>query len=469
MKLGALIACSSELGQLDVVGITDNSKKVKDGFVFIDTHNNPQYVADAVKNGAIALVLENKANFKNEIVVENCVKTYAEMSAKWFKNPAKNLKLIGVTGTNGKTTITYLLKEILEKSGKKVGVIGTIQNVIDGKIIEAVNTTPDAFELNRLFSLMRDNGCEYVIIEVSSHALSLGRVEGLLFDTAVFTNLTQDHLDYHENMENYYLAKKKLFSMCDNAVINVDNDYGKRLFSEINCNKVSVSADGEADYIAKSINLCANGVSYKLFTSEINHISLKIPGKFTVSNSLCAVAVADYLGIEKVKTVKALAEFQGVKGRAEVLENTKDFTVIIDYAHTPDALKNVLQTVNDIRMDNQKLITVVGCGGDRDPLKRPIMTTIACEMSDTLILTSDNPRTEDPEKILDEMENGLTNKQKENTLRISNRQQAIKTACKLAGKDDIIVVAGKGHEKYQEINGVKHHFDDKEELINILK
>ena len=464
MKLGALIACSSELGQLDVVGITDNSKKVKDGFVFIDTHNNPQYVADAVKNGAIALVLENKANFKNEIVVENCVKTYAEMSAKWFKNPAKNLKLIGVTGTNGKTTITYLLKEILEKSGKKVGVIGTIQNVIDGKIIEAVNTTPDAFELNRLFSLMRDNGCEYVIIEVSSHALSLGRVEGLLFDTAVFTNLTQDHLDYHENMENYYLAKKKLFSMCDNAVINVDNDYGKRLFSEINCNKVSVSADGEADYIAKSINLCANGVSYKLFTSEINHISLKIPGKFTVSNSLCAVAVADYLGIEKVKTVKALAEFQGVKGRAEVLENTKDFTVIIDYAHTPDGLKNILKTFKDCAKN--RLIVLFGCGGDRDKTKRSLMGEIASIYADYLIVTSDNPRTEDPKEIICDILKGVP-KYKSHKV-FENRRDAIKFALSFAEKDDIIVLAGKGHETYQIISKEKIHFDEREVVKNCL-
>ena len=238
MKLGTIIACDEKLGQLEVMGITDNSKKVKDGFVFVDIHNNPQYRADAVNNGAIALVVENKANFKNEIVVNDTALAFCEMCEKWFDYPSRNMKLVGVTGTNGKTTITYLLKAILEKAGKRVGVIGTIQNLICDKVIPTVNTTPNAFELNSLFREMRDNGCEYVIMEVSSHALSMGRVEGLHFDTAVFTNLTQDHLDYHENMENYYLAKKKLFSMCDNAVVNIDDDYGKRLFEEIDCNKV---------------------------------------------------------------------------------------------------------------------------------------------------------------------------------------------------------------------------------------
>ena len=464
MKLGALIACSSELGQLDVVGITDNSKKVRDGFVFVDTHNNPQYVADAVKNGAVALVLENKANFKNEIVVENCVNAYAEMSANWFNNPAKSLKLIGVTGTNGKTTITYLLKEILEKSGKKVGVVGTIQNVINGETFETLSTTPDAFELNRLFSLMRDNGCQYVILEVSSHALALGRVEGLWFDTAVFTNLTQDHLDYHENMENYYLAKKKLFSMCDNAVVSIDNDYGKRLFDEIDCNKVSVSADSEADYIAKSINLFSSGVSYKLFTDEINHISLKIPGKFTVSNSLCAIAVADFLGVEREITVKALAEFRGVKGRAEVLENTKDFTVIIDYAHTPDGLKNILKTFKACAKN--RLIVLFGCGGDRDKTKRSLMGEIASIYADYLIITSDNPRTEDPKSIISDILKGVP-KYKSHKV-IENRLDAIKFALSFAEKDDIIVLAGKGHETYQIIGKEKIHFDEREVVKNCL-
>ncbi len=464
MKLGALIACCKELGQLDVVGITDNSKKVKDGFVFVDTHNNPQYVADAVKNGAVALVLENKANLKNEIVVENCVKTYAEMSAKWFNNPAKNLKLVGVTGTNGKTTITYLLKEILEKSGKKVGVVGTIQNVINGEILPTLNTTPDAFELNRLFSLMRDNGCEYVIIEVSSHALALGRVEGLWFQTAVFTNLTQDHLDYHENMENYYLAKKKLFSMCDNAVVNIDDDYGKRLFGEINCNKVSVSTENEADYIAKSINLFANGVSYKLFTRVINHISLKIPGKFTVLNSLCAIAVADLLKVEQEITIKALAEFGGVKGRAEVLDNTKDFTVIIDYAHTPDGLKNILKTFRSCAKN--RLIVLFGCGGDRDKTKRSAMGEIASFYADYLVITSDNPRTEDPKSIISDILKGVP-KHKSHKV-IENRLDAIKFALSFAEKDDIIVLAGKGHETYQIIGKEKIHFDEREVVKNCL-
>ena len=357
MKLGTIIACESKLGQLEVMGITDNSQKVEDGFVFVDIHNNPQYRADAVKNGAIALIVENKAEFKNEIVVENAISTFSQMSEKWFGHPSKDMKLIGVTGTNGKTTTTYLIKEILEKAGKKVGVIGTIQNVICGEIMSTVNTTPNAFELNRLFSIMREKGCEYVVMEVSSHALEMGRVDGLHFNTAVFTNLTQDHLDYHLNMENYYLAKKKLFSMCDNAVINIDDEYGKRLFGEIDCNKVSISLDNVADYIAKSINLQPQYAEYKVLSDEIEHIRVNLPGKFSVYNSLCAVAVADILSLDRENTISALREFSGVKGRAEVLKNTGDFTVVIDYAHTPDGLKSILKTFRECTKN--RLVTII--------------------------------------------------------------------------------------------------------------
>lgn len=464
MKLKALIACSRELGQLDVMGITDNSKKVKDGFVFVDTHNNPQYVADAVKNGAVALVTENKANFKNEIIVKNTVSAYAEMSAKWFSCPANDLTLIGVTGTNGKTTVTYLLKDILEKAGKKVGVVGTIQNVIDGEAVPALNTTPDAFELNRLLSLMRENGCQYAVIEVSSHALSLGRVEGLHFDTAVFTNLTQDHLDYHENMESYYAAKRKLFSMCDNAVINIDNDYGKRLFGEIVCKKASISAESDADYISKSVNLLKNSVEYVLLTDTITPISVKIPGKFTVYNSLCAIAAADFLKIDRSITVKALSEFTGVKGRAEVLPDTKDFTVIIDYAHTPDGLKNILKTFKDC--PKNRLILLFGCGGDRDKTKRPLMGEIASIYADYVIVTSDNPRTEDPKAIISDILKGISNLKPCKI--IENRADAIKFALSIAQKDDIIVLAGKGHETYQIIGKEKIHFDEREVVAEYL-
>ncbi len=464
MKLKALIDCSKELCQLDVVGITDNSKKVKDGFVFVDTHNNPQYVADAVKNGAVALVLKNKANFKNEIIVENTVKAYAQMSAKWFNNPADALKLIGVTGTNGKTTVTYLIKEILEKAGKKVGVVGTIQNVVDGEILPAINTTPDAYELNRLFSLMRDKNCEYVVIEVSSHALSLGRVEGLHFETAVFTNLTQDHLDYHENMENYYSAKKKLFSICSNAVINIDNEYGNRLYNEIGCKKTSIAIENSADYVAKSINCLPNGIEYKLFTDVINHIALKIPGKFTVYNSLCAMAAADALNIDSQTAQKALSEFGGVKGRAEVLPNTKDFTVIIDYAHTPDGLKNILKTFKEA--PKNRLIVLFGCGGDRDKTKRSLMGEIASIYADYIVITSDNPRTEDPKGIIFDILKGVSRLTPYKV--IENRYDAIKFVLSIAEKDDIIILAGKGHEAYQILGKEKIHFDEREVVAACL-
>lgn len=463
MKLGSLIACDKTFRQLEVMGITDNSQKVKEGFVFVDIHNNPQYCADAVKNGAIALVVENKADFKNEIVVENTSLAFSEMSANWFNNPSSGMKLIGVTGTNGKTTITYLLKEILEKAGKKVGLIGTIQNIVCGEILPAVNTTPNAFELNRLFSLMRDKGCDYVIMEVSSHALALGRVERLHFDTAIFTNLTQDHLDYHENMENYYLSKKKLFSMCDNAVINIDDEYGKRLYNETCCNKISFSLQN-ADYVAKSLNLRSKTVDYTVFTNTIEHIKVNLPGRFSVYNSLACIAVADLLSINRLETVAALKEFCGVKGRAEVLPNTGDFTVIIDYAHTPDGLKNVLKTFKDC--PKNRLILLFGCGGDRDKTKRAVMGEVASIYADYLIITSDNPRTEAPMDIINDILKGVLPTKPHKV--IENREEAIKFALSIMKKDDIIILAGKGHETYQIIGKEKIHFDEREVIRQAL-
>ncbi len=464
MNLGTIIACNKHLGQLEVMGITDNSANVKDGFVFVDIHNNPQYRADAVKNGAIALVVENKANFKNEIVVENAVLAFSQMSARWFNNPARYLKLVGVTGTNGKTTITYMLKEMLEKAGKRVGVIGTIQNVICGEVIPAINTTPNAFELNRLFALMRDKGCEYVIMEVSSHALSMGRVEGLHFNTAVFTNLTQDHLDYHNDMESYYLAKKKLFNMCDNAVINVDNEYGKRLIDEIDCKKASVSLTNDAMYIAKSLNLQSRYVEYKLLTDVIDHIKVNVPGTFSVYNSLCALATSDFLQIDRKIAIEALKSFSGVKGRAEVVDNTGDFTVIIDYAHTPDGLKNILKTFKDC--PKNRLIVLFGCGGDRDKTKRSVMGEIASIYADYVIVTSDNPRTEAPNAIISDILKGISIGKPYKVL--ENRTDAIKFALSIAQKDDIIVLAGKGHETYQIIGKEKIHFDEREVISQAL-
>ncbi len=464
MKLGSIIACNEDLRQLEVMGITDNSQKVKDGFIFVDTHNNPQFRADAVKNGAVALVVEDKVNFKNAIVVENTVSAFSQMSANWFSNPANAMKLIGVTGTNGKTTITYLIKEILEKAGKKVGVIGTIQNVICNENLPTVNTTPNAFELNRLFSLMRDRGCEYVIIEVSSHALSMGRVEGLHFETAVFTNLTQDHLDYHENMENYYSAKKKLFSMCDNAVVNIDNEYGKRLFNEISCNKVSISLENDANYIAKSINLQPKFAEYKVLTDKIDHVKVNIPGIFSVYNSLCAFAVADTLLIDRNTLLQALYDFKGVKGRVEVLENTGDFTVIIDYAHTPDGLKSILKTFKNC--PKNRLILLFGCGGDRDKTKRSLMGEIASIYADYIIVTSDNPRTENPKDIISDILKGVL--PTKTCKVIEKRDDAIKFALSIAQKNDIIVLVGKGHETYQIIGKEKIHFDEREVVYSYL-
>jgi UDP-N-acetylmuramoyl-L-alanyl-D-glutamate--2,6-diaminopimelate ligase len=352
--------------------------------------------------------------------------------------------------------------------GYHTGLISTIVNKIDEKEIASTHTTPDAINLNRLLWQMVDNGCEYCFMEVSSHAIVQNRIGGLEFFGGIFSNITHDHLDFHKTFAEYISAKKTFFDNLPSsafALTNIDDRNGQVMLQNTKAKKYTYSIQEIADFNGKILENTFQGLFLNINGKEV---WTQLVGRFNAYNLLAIYATARLCDIDEMEALQQLSSLRAAEGRFEYVSG-QGITAIVDYAHTPDALKNVLQTVNDIRMDNQKLITVVGCGGDRDPLKRPIMATIACEMSDTLILTSDNPRTEDPEKILDEMEEGLTTKQMKNTLRISNRQQAIKTACKLAGKGDIIVVAGKGHEKYQEINGVKHHFDDKEELINILK
>ena len=470
MKLINLIECSEALADKDITGITCDSRQVKAGFAFVcingakaDGHD---YAEKALENGAAVIVSERDLGLKSQITVPDTHAAYADMCAKWFGNPADSLKLLGVTGTNGKTSVTYMMKKILEKSGYKVGLIGTIQNMIGDEIIAAHNTTPNAYELNSLFALMKAKGCTYVIMEVSSHALDQSRVYRLNFEAAMFTNLTQDHLDYHITMENYLAAKKKLFGMCKTAVINSDDPYSEELVKGLDCKIITYSLGDSSTYSAKGVNYRPASVDYEFVSdSEIGHIKVNTGGKFTVYNSLCAAACAVEIGIPLSSVASALLDLKGVKGRAEVVPTGRDFTVIIDYAHTPDGLKNILSTFRECKKN--RLISVFGCGGDRDKTKRPIMGNIAAHFSDYAIVTSDNPRTENPRAIIEDILEGMKGAVIPVKV-IENRTEAIKFAVSIAQKDDIIVLAGKGHETYQILNTGTIHLDEREVVAEAL-
>ena len=470
MKLFDLIECKESLAKTEITGITCDSRQVKSGFAFIcingaksDGHD---YAEKALENGAAVIVAERDLGISNQIVVPDTHAAYADMCAKWFGNPADSLKLLGVTGTNGKTSVTYMMKKILEKAGYKVGLIGTIQNMIGDEIIAAHNTTPNAYELNSLFALMKAKGCSYVIMEVSSHALDQSRVYRLDFEAAMFTNLTQDHLDYHITMENYLAAKKKLFSMCKTAIVNSDDPYSAELIKGLDCKVVTYSLGDSSTYSAKGVNYRPASVDYEFVSdSEIGHIKVNTGGRFTVYNSLCTAACAVEIGIPLSTVSSALSELQGVKGRAEVVPTGRDFTVIIDYAHTPDGLKNILSTFRECKKN--RLIAVFGCGGDRDKTKRPIMGNIAAHFSDYAIVTSDNPRTENPSAIIKDILEGMKGAAIPVKV-IENRIEAIKFAVSIAQKDDIIVLAGKGHETYQILNTGTIHLDEREVVSEAL-
>lgn len=470
MKLFDLIECKEGLAETEITGITCDSRQVKSGFAFIcingaksDGHD---YAQKALENGAAVIVAERDLGISNQIVVPDTHAAYADMCGKWFGNPADSLKLLGVTGTNGKTSVTYMMKKILEKAGYKVGLIGTIQNMIGDEIIAAHNTTPNAYELNSLFALMKAKGCSYVIMEVSSHALDQSRVYRLDFEAAMFTNLTQDHLDYHITMENYLAAKKKLFSMCKTAIVNSDDPYSAELIKGLDCKVVTYSLGDSSTYSAKGVNYRPASVDYEFVSdSEIGHIKVNTGGRFTVYNSLCTAACAVEIGIPLSTVASALSELQGVKGRVEVVPTGRDFTVIIDYAHTPDGLKNILSTFRECKKN--RLIAVFGCGGDRDKTKRPIMGNIAAHFSDYAIVTSDNPRTENPSAIIKDILEGMKGAAIPVKV-IENRIEAIKFAVSIAQKDDIIVLAGKGHETYQILNTGTIHLDEREVVSEAL-
>ena len=473
MKLGNLLNCVNDnaLSNLEITDVTCDSRKVQEGSLFFcikgvasDGHD---FAAAAIEKGAAAIVCQQDMGVKNQIIVDNSRIAFAEAACNWFGNPSKKMKMIGVTGTNGKTSVTYMLKAILEQTGAKVGLVGTIQHLVGDEVYESKNTTPDAYELQRLIKMMYDAGCTHVVMEASSHALHQGRNHGIHYDVAMFTNLTQDHLDYHENMENYAAAKRILFENCDSAVINYDDPAGKGMVEGLGCDVATYSTKSDnATYSAKNIIIKAAGSSFDLVGYDlIMRIKMKVGGKFSINNAMCAATCALKLGISPQDIVAALTGIIGIKGRAEVVDTGKDFTVIIDYAHTPDGLKNILSTFRDV--EKNRLVALFGCGGDRDRTKRPIMGEIAAAYADYVIVTSDNPRSEDPDAIIQDILKGMTTTKTPYKV-ITNRAEAIRYAVKHAMPGDIIVLAGKGHETYQILKDGTIHFDEREVVKEAL-
>lgn len=471
MLLKNLINTDSNLGDVNITGITCDSREVKNGYAFVCINgwklDGHEFAQKALKSGAAVIIAERDLGLENQIVVDDTHAAYAEMSANWFDNPAKKIKLIGVTGTNGKTSVTYMIKTVLESCGEKVGLIGTIQNMIGEQTLASRNTTPDAYELNSLLDLMVKSGCTYAVMEASSHALHQKRIYAMEFEVAVFTNLTQDHLDYHETMDNYLDAKRCLFKMCKTAVINADDEYAQNIMNGLDCKVVTVSAKNDNSvYSAKSIVNRRDGVNYQLVGyGTIHPISLKTGGIFSVYNSLCAAVSCLLVGCDINKISNALAQLSGVKGRAEVVPCDKNFTVIIDYAHTPDGLENILNTFKNC--DKNRLIAVFGCGGDRDKDKRPKMGRTAAKIADYVIVTSDNPRTENPSLIIEDIITGMKNLSTPYIV-IEDRIEAIKYAIANAKENDIIVLAGKGHETYQILADKTIHLDEREVVAEAL-
>ncbi|MBR4017937.1 MAG: UDP-N-acetylmuramoyl-L-alanyl-D-glutamate--2,6-diaminopimelate ligase [Clostridia bacterium] len=449
-----------------------NSRKVEKGDVFCcvvgtfaDGH---KYAAQAVEAGAAALVVERQLDLDvPQVLVENTRIAMAEMAAAYYGNPADEMVMVGITGTNGKTSTSYMLKSIAERMGKKVGLIGTIRNMIGDIIIDTERTTPESVDLQRILRQMKDEKVDVVIMEVSSHSLDQKRVHGITYDVGCFTNLTQDHLDYHKTFENYFAAKKLMFAQCEKAVINLDDSYAADMVAGVDITVLTVGVREQADVTASEIDITTRGVqfdfNYRNVTSRFN---VPIPGLFSVFNAMSAAGIALSLGWTLDSIKYGLEHMVSVSGRLEPLPTGKnEFTVLLDYAHTPDALENLLKTVRGFATG--RVVTLFGCGGDRDHAKRPIMGEIAGRFSDFAIVTSDNPRSEDPMEIIASVEDGVKKSGCEYVV-IENRREAIEYALKNANKNDVIILAGKGHENYQEINGGKQPFDEKEIVAEIL-
>lgn len=460
-----------------VTSITFDSRKVVKDSLFVairgtqsDGHN---FIDKAIALGAIAIVCEQLPENRNEKVsyvrVNDTSVALGFMAANYYDHPSESLKLIGVTGTNGKTTTVTLLFQLFRALNIKAGMFTTVRNMINGEEIPATHTTPDAIELNRILKMMVEAGCKYAFMEVSSHAVVQHRISALNFAGGVFTNITHDHLDYHGTFDAYIKAKKGFFDMLPSsafALINKDDANGAVMVQNSKALKRSFSIRASADYHCRILENQFSGLHLNMDGTEMWS---KLIGSFNASNMLAVYATAMLLGQEKMNVLTTLSTLGPVEGRFQYFRSENGITAIVDYAHTPDALKNVLSTIKDISTGNETVITVVGCGGDRDKAKRPVMAAIACEKSGRVVLTSDNPRSEAPEAIIEEMKAGVEVKYERNVISIVDRKEAIRTAIALAKPGDIILVAGKGHEKYQEIKGVKHPFDDMNVVRESLK
>ncbi len=465
--------CTADSRNID--NVTFDSRKVGKGTVFVaqkgvhvDGHN---YIDMAIEKGAEAIICQDlPAEQPKSVIfiqVDNSDIALGIAAGNFYGNPSHKLQLVGITGTNGKTTTVTLLHRMMRECGVNAGLISTIVNRINEEEIAATHTTPDAVELNRLLAMMVEKGCEYCFMEVSSHAIVQNRIAGLKFAGAIFSNITHDHLDFHKTMANYIAAKKQLFdSLSENAfaLINIDDKNGRVMVQNCKARIKTYSLQTVADYRCKIIESTIHGQQLELNGKQF---WTPLVGRFNAYNITAIIATAILCGFDEDETLRIASNLHAAPGRFQYLHG-KGVTAIVDYAHTPDALQNVIDTINEVRELKQNLIVVVGCGGDRDPLKRPIMARIAADGCNHLILTSDNPRTENPDTILDQMEAGLTPEERSKTVRITDRRQAIKTATMMAREDDIILIAGKGHETYQEINGVRHHFDDCEEVNKLL-
>lgn len=454
-----------------------DSRKIEKNDVFIairgSISDGHDYIEKAIQQGAVAIICETFPEIivkgTTYIQVKDTNKALAFMAANYYDNPSRNLKLVGITGTNGKTTVASLLYQLFKKAGYKVGLLSTVKIMVDDLEYKATHTTPDSITINQYLKEMNDAGVEYCFMEVSSHGIHQKRTEALHFAGGVFTNLSHDHLDYHSNFAEYRDVKKLFFNNLPKtafALSNIDDKNGRVMLQNTAAKKLTYALKSYADYKAQILENQLSGLLLKI---NGNEVWVRLIGTFNAYNLLAIYGTAIQLGLESLEVLRLLSDLESVSGRFQYIVSNTDITVIVDYAHTPDALENVLKTINDIRTKNEQLITVVGCGGNRDKTKRPIMAGIAAELSDKVIFTSDNPRNEDPETIINEMEQGVAAQNYKKSLSITDRKQAIKTACQLAQPNDIILIAGKGHETYQEIQGVRHDFDDMKIVKEILE
>ncbi|WKZ60547.1 MAG: UDP-N-acetylmuramoyl-L-alanyl-D-glutamate--2,6-diaminopimelate ligase [Cyclobacteriaceae bacterium] len=473
------VSLTSTYGNMDVEvkGVCFDSRNVQPGFLFVAVKGTQsdghEFISKAVDLGASAIVCEKLPDTIYEkatyVTVKNSAQSLGIIAANFFGNPSQKLKLVGVTGTNGKTTVATLLYKLFGTLGHRCGLISTVEYRIIDQVLPSTHTTPDPVQLNKLLKDMVDAGCNYAFMEVSSHAIDQDRIAGLQFAGAIFTNITHDHLDYHKTFENYIKAKKKFFDGLNSdafALVNADDKRGMVMLQNTKGTKYTFGLRKLTDFKGKMLSNTIEGLEMEVMQKPV---WFKLIGDFNAYNILAVYGTAMLLDQDSDRTLTVLSSMQGAVGRFELIGRGSKITAIVDYAHTPDALKNVLETIKQFRSGNEQVITVVGCGGNRDKTKRPLMASIAVRFSDKVVLTSDNPRDEDPMEIIREMQSGIGPSDARKTLVIPDREEAIKTACMMANPKDIVLVAGKGHETYQEIKGVKHPFDDREVVERMLK